>query len=158
MLREISKTAADTDRMPYNWFFKQCFFEFAEFIAHMFMIDIYTKAPCRDNGYMAAVMTPASKIYLVPLPANFQPLSVTSIMLSRVLDKYFVSRCMAVPCYFIRLDCWPIGFSYHWQWPLKLIARLYIFLPHITRTLERNSYVRCLLMDYRKAFDHVVRF
>ena len=31
----------------------------------------------------------------------------------------------------------------------------YFFMHHITRLLETNSYVRCLLIDFSKAFDVV---
>ena len=81
--------------------------------------------------------------------ADFRPISVTPI-LSRVAEKLVVTRWLrpAIPPENIadQFAFKPTG---------STTCGLASFMHHVTRMLETNMYVRCLLVDFSKAFDVV---
>jgi len=70
--------------------------------------------------------------------------------LSRILERFVVTRWLqpAIPKDLIsdQFAFRPTG---------STSCALTYFLHHVTRLLETNSYVRCLLVDFSKAFDVV---
>jgi hypothetical protein len=102
--------------------------------------------------WLTAVITPVAKISNPIVITYFRLISVAPI-LSRVVEKYVVTRWLR-----------PII-------PPVLIADQFVFRPtgsticacidiaymmhYVTRMLEHNAYVRCLLIDFCKAFDRV---
>ena len=100
-------------------------------------------------SWLTAVITPVSKVSQLHCLSEFRPISVT-LILSRVVAKIVVRK---------------------WLWPSILssvVADQYAFKPSgstdavlismmhsITYLLETNNYIRCLTVDFSKAFDSV---
>ena len=81
--------------------------------------------------------------------ADFRPISVAPII-SRVAERLVVSRWLrpAIPRENLsdRFAFKPTGSTTN--------ALIYL-MHHVTRLLENNAYVRCLMIDFSKAFDAV---
>ena len=83
----------------------------------------------------------------------FRPISVTPI-LSRIIEKLVVTRWLR-PAITPEL----IADQFAFRSTGSTTCALVYFMHHVTRMLETNAYVRCLLIDFSKAFDvvdHVV--
>ena len=84
--------------------------------------------------------------------SDLRPISVTSI-LSRLCERYVVKQYL-LPA--IRSDDVVDQFAFR---PTgSTTAALIYILYHITLLLETNDYVRCLPVDFSKAFDTVNHF
>lgn len=101
------------------------------------------------NQWLTAVITPVPKIPNPGTLSDFRPISVTPI-LSRIIEKLVISRWLRPA---ITNDMISDQFAFR---PMgsKTCTFVY-FMHHVTRMLETNSYVRCLLIDFSKAFDVV---
>jgi len=82
------------------------------------------------------------------LPAN-RPISVTQI-LSRLTEKLVVRNWL-----FPAIDSTVIADQFAFKPTDSTTCALTFFMHHVTRLLEDYSYVRCLLIDFSKAFDVV---
>jgi len=95
------------------------------------------------------VVTPVPKVAKPESLSDYGPISVTPL-LSRMAEKLVVSRWL--------LPAIPSGtlddqFGFH---PTdSTTCALTCLLHHVTNMLERCSYVRCLMIDFSKAFDRV---
>jgi hypothetical protein len=99
--------------------------------------------------WLSAVITPIPKVPSPSSLSDFRPISVTPI-LSRVVEKYIVTRWLrpAIP-----MDLLADQFAFR---PTgSTTCALVYFMHHVTCMLERNAYVRCLMVDFSKAFDRV---
>jgi len=81
--------------------------------------------------------------------SDFRPISVTPI-LSRILEKYVV-RCWLRPAINVQQLADQFGFRPTGSTTCALVY----FMHYVTQMLETSSYVRCLLIDFSKAFDVV---
>jgi Reverse transcriptase (RNA-dependent DNA polymerase) len=149
-LSKVSKTAPGPDNIPY-WVFKDCSFELADVVTHIFNCSL--KSSIVPNQWRAAVITPVPKTSNPATLSNFRLISVTPI-LSRILERFVVTRWLqpAIPKDLIsdQFAFRPTG---------STTCALTHFMHHVTCLLETNKYVRCLLVDFSKAFDvvdHVV--
>ena len=97
--------------------------------------------------WQIAVITPIPKIPRATDITNYRPISVTPI-LSRAVEKIVVNKFIrpALP-----KDLFDDQFAFR---PTGSTTSALVYLMHhVTRMLESNSYVRCLLIDFSKAFD-----
>jgi len=113
--------------------------ELAEPVAHLYNCSIHSGVV--PNPWRIAVVTPVPK---VPCPVSlndYRPISITPI-LSRIAEKFLVRR-------FIRPAIPADAFK-----PTGSTTCALVCLQHcITQMLETNSYVRCIVVDFSKAFD-----
>jgi hypothetical protein len=146
LLQRVTKTAPGGDRIPY-WVFRLCSVELAEIITHIFNISLRTgRLPCQ---WLTALITPIPKVSIPKTLADFRPISVTPI-LSRIIEKIIVRRWL-IPA--INQDAIEDQFAFR---PTgSTTCALVYLMHHITSMLESNSYVRCLMIDFSKAFDRV---
>jgi hypothetical protein len=146
LLRHLKNTSPGVDCLP-AWLFNLCSYELASIVARIFNISFLTgQVP---NNWLSAVVTPIPK---VPLPKHlndFRPISVTPL-LSRLAEKLIVTRWLrpAIPNENItdQFAFKPTG---------STTCAIVYSMHHITRLLETNNFVRCLCIDFSKAFDTV---
>ena len=138
--------------IPY-WAFKHCAIELSTIVTHLFNVSIRLgKMPSR---WKQAIVTPVPKVRQIAEftgLSDLRPISVTPI-LSRVLEKLIV-RTYLWPALERDADLINDQFAYR---PTGSITSLLIKMLHsIYQMFESGSnYVRCLLIDYSKAFDTV---
>ena len=94
-------------------------------------------------------LTPVPKIVNPATLADFRPISVTPI-LSRVAEKLVVTRWLRPA-----INLQSIADQFGFRPTGSTTCALVYFMHHVTRMLETNAYVRCLLIDFSKAFDIV---
>jgi hypothetical protein len=138
--------ATSCDCIP-HWVFKRCSYDLVEVVAHLYSSSLTLGV--LPQQWLTAVITQVPKISNLTAISDFSPISVSPI-LSRDVEKCVVTRWLrpAVP---------PV-----------LLAEQFAFLPtgnttcalvymmhHVTRMLEHNADIRCLLIDFSKAFDQV---
>jgi hypothetical protein len=82
-------------------------------------------------------------------PRDLRPISVTPI-LSRVLEKFIVKKYL-LPV----IPASAIADQFAFRPTGSTTAALVYLTHHVTKMLETNRYVRCLLIDFSKAFDTV---
>ena len=149
-LSQLKKTASGPDDIPY-WAFKECAFELAPIITHI--INISLKAGVVPGAWKKAYVSPVPK---VKNPSEFsgyadlRPISVTPI-LSRLVEKIVVKKYL-----------WPLmdneqmvdQFAFK---PTGSTTAALVELLHLVHTMfdQGNDYVRCILIDFSKAFDVV---
>ena len=100
-------------------------------------------------NWKTALVTPVLKVAHPTSPGDFRPISVTPI-LSRIAEKVCVRRWLypAIPPGVIedQFAFRPTG---------STTCAMINLLHHVSRMLENHSYVRCLTIDFSKAFDIV---
>ena len=143
-LSKLKSTSPGVDMIP-SWVYQKCSFELSEVICHIFSESLLSgEIP---DHWRQAVVTPIPK---VPKPTHLndlRPISVTPI-LSRVLEKYIVKNIIfpAIPSQLLSDQ-----FAYR---PSGSTSCALIYtLHHVTQMLENNAYVRCVTIDFSKAFD-----
>ena len=80
---------------------------------------------------------------------DFLPISVTPI-LSRLCEHYIVHNYL-LPA----LRNFDLSDQFAFKPPGSTTAAIIFIMHHVTRLLETNDYVRCLLVDFSKVFDKV---
>ena len=95
------------------------------------------------------MVTPVPKVARPTSISDFRPISVTPV-LSRLAEKLVVRRWL-----FPALDPTTVSDQFAFRPIGSTTCALIFFMHHVTRLLEENSYVRCLLIDFTKALDVV---
>ena len=148
LLRRVVKTASGRDNIPY-WLFSTCSYELADVVAHLYNSTLRTGVVPHQWLIITAIITPVPKISNPGTLSDFRPISITPI-LSRIIEKLVVSRWLRPA---ITPDLMSDQFAFC---PTgSTTCALVYFMHHVTRMLETNAYVRCLLIDFSKAFDVV---
>jgi len=124
-----------------------CGLQLAEIVSHIFNSTLRTGVV--TNQWPTAVFTPVPKIPNPGTLSDFRPISITPI-LSRIIEKLVVSRWLRPA---ITSDFLSDQFAFRPTGSTS--CALVYFIHHVTRMLETNSYVRCLFVDFSKAFDVV---
>ena len=146
MLSKIKNTSPGYDGIP-SWFYKS----FSTEMSHVICKIINVSVACGfvPNAWKHAVVTPVPKCHPVTCAGDFRPISVTSL-LCRLTEKLVV-RNYVQPT-FKNLD---ITDQYAYK-PTGSTTAALIDITHQTSLyLENHDYVRCVLIDFSKAFDTV---
>ena len=146
MLRRVTKTAPGRDNLPF-WLFKLCSYELAEVVAHMYNCSL--RSSTLPQQWLTAVITPVPKTACPSSLSDFRPISVTPI-LSRIIEKYIANQWLEPA---IRAE--HVSDQFAFRRTGSTTCALVYMLHHVTRLLESNAYVRCLSVDFSKAFDRV---
>jgi len=146
LLRNMKTSSPGLDGIP-SWFFRHCSFELADVVGHIFKTSIVTGTV--PTQWHCAIVTPVPKVSRPITLADYRPISVTPL-LSRLLEKLVVQNWLlpAVPNDMIsdQFGFRPTG---------STTCALVFILHHVTAMLQDCEYVRCLLVDFSKAFDVV---
>jgi len=146
ILSKIKPTAPGLDGLP-SWLFNKCSVELATIVAHIFTRSL--SEGIVPNQWKCSLVTPVPKVAKPCQLSDFRPISVTPI-LSRVLEKMIVKRWL-----FPSIPPAAIKDQFAFKPTGSTTCALVYFMHHVTKLLETNSYVRCLLVDFSKAFDVV---
>ena len=140
------QTAAGCDGIP-AWLLRNCSHELADIVAHIMNCSIGTgKVP---SQWLKALVTPVPKVSKPARFSDYRPISVTS-HLSRITEKVIVRHWLhpAIPADKL-VD------QYAFKSTGSTTAALVYFTHRVTKMPEHNDYVRCLMIDFCKAFDTV---
>jgi hypothetical protein len=146
LLRHLKNTAPGNDDIPV-WVFKSCSIELAEVVAHI--INNSFSSGVIPSSWRTSIITPIPKVSNPNNLTNFRPISVTPI-LSRLTEKLLVQKWLkpALPIEALRDQ-------YAYKQTGSTNCALIRCMDYVTCSLEQNDYVRCLLIDFTKAFDTV---
>ena len=146
MLRKCKKTAPGLDNVPY-WFFRECWFLVAPVVTYLFNLSL--RSGCPPVHWKKSVISPVPKTAKPSSFSDLRPISVTPI-LSRLFERCLV-RNYILP--FIPEDDLQDQFAYRFTG--STTSALINTFHHITHMLDDNDFVRCIFVDYSKAFDCV---
>ena len=146
LLRLQKNTSAGCDLLP-RWLLRACSFELASPIAHIYNCTIHSGIV--PISWHTAIVTPVPKVAAPASLNDYRPISVTPI-LSRIAEMYIVKHFIrpAIPRDAI-LD--QFAFKPSGSTTCALVSLQH----HVAYLLETNSYVRCLIIDFSKAFDTI---
>lgn len=146
LLEKTKKTAPGIDDLPY-WFFRNCSFQLAPVVTHIFNLSLRIGRP--PDNWKKALITPLPKVSKPTNLSDFRPISVTPI-LSRILER------IVVRCYLLRsLPDSDIIDQYAYRTSGSTTAAIVDILHRVTKLLDTNKFVRCIFFDFSKAFDTV---
>ena len=146
MLRAVRSTSPGIDDLP-CWFFQLCSVELADIVCHIFNSSITSGTV--PTQWSNALITLIPKIPN-PIQLNdLRPISVTPI-LSRLVEK-LITRTWLRPA----IPTSDIADQFAFRPSGSTTAALVYLMHHVTKLLENNNYVRCLMIDFSKAFDIV---
>jgi hypothetical protein len=147
-LSAVSNTAPGLDGVP-AWVFRQCSVELAQSVSCIFNQSILNgKIP---STWSTAIVTPVPKIKKPVAVTDYRPISVTPI-LSRILESIVVKKYLqpSLPRDVI-ID------QYAYKATGSTTCALVDLMHYVTRSLESCKYVRCIMIDFSRAFDTVDR-
>ena len=146
LLSTTKRTSPGIDNIPY-WVFRNCSYELASIVTHITNLSLSQGKP--PSSWKRAVVTPIPKVTPIAGLTDLRPISVTPI-LSRIVEKIVVHRFLlpAIPQHVLSDQ-----FAFR---PTGSTTCALVYLIHqVTKLLEHNTYVRCLLIDFSKAFDSI---
>ena len=146
ILSTLKKTSPGIDGVPY-WVYKHCAVELAPVLTHL--INTVVKNGTPPSTWLKALVTPVPKRTPPTGFSDLRPISVTPI-LSRVTERLIVHKYL-LPA----LPSGQILDQFAYKPTGSTTAALIAITHHISRLLESSSYVRCILIDYSKAFDSI---
>ena len=135
VVNSFKKTAAGDWTISLTGFSKNARFEVAEIVSHIIHCSLSTgEVPAQ---WQTAVITPIPKIPHATDITVYRPISVTPV-LSPAVEKIVVNK-------FIR-PALPKDLFFH---PTGSTTSALVYLMHhVTRMLESNAYIRCLLVRF----------
>ena len=145
-LSRIKLTAPGCDGIP-AWLLKTCSYELADIVTCI--LNCSFRTGCVPSPWLNALVTPVSKVPNPTCMSDFRPISVTP-HLSRIAEKILVRRWL-----FPSIPTANIIDQYAFKPSDSTTAALIHFTDKLTKMLETNNYVRCLMIDFSKAFDTV---
>ena len=144
MLAWISRTSPGIDDIPY-WVYRDCYEELSSVVTKIVNLSFELG---RVHSAWRTV-TPVPKCTPITGPGDLRPISVTPI-LSQVVERLVVKDHL-LPA--ISID--DLRDQYGFK-PTGSSTAAIINITHaVTVMLESNKYLRCLLVDFSKAFDSV---
>ena len=146
LFTSIKKTSPGPDKLPY-WFFRYAAAELTPVVTHLIRLTLSNGTP--PEAWKRAVITPVPKVTSPQNLSDLRLISVTPI-LSRLVEK-FIARKYLTPALPTKL----LEDQYAYRPTGSTTAALVDISHHITLMLETNTYVRCILIDYSKAFDTI---
>ena len=150
MLDALGNTACGPDGIP-AWFLRLAAPILSAPLAHIFNLSVgFSVVP---DQWKVSQITPIPKIANPAQPADFRPISVTSII-SRQLERLIVNHylypsILKPPQDHIFTD------QYAFRPTGSTTAALIALLKDISELLESNDYVILISIDFSKAFDSI---
>ena len=152
LLRNMKRSAPGVDAIP-QWFYVQCSYEIAHVVTHILTLS-FTQGVVPDQ-WRTAIVSPVPKVTKPITITDYRPISVTPL-LSRLAERLVVSNWLlpSLPPELIddQFGFRPTG---------STECALTFLMHHVASMLETATYVRCLMVDFSKAFDvvdHVILF
>lgn len=145
LLKTIKATSPGYDAIPF-WVFTKCSFELSDVVCHL--LNTFLLSGFVPEQWKKAIVTPIPKVPKPSGVSDFRPISVTPI-LSRLMEKYIVKQYMWPAL--LRTD--GIRDQFAFRPTGSTTCALTFVLHNVTKMLETNAYVRCLQIDYSRAFD-----
>ena len=143
-LSSLKPTASGLDGIPF-WVLKACSYELSSVIAHIFRVSLISgNVPMQ---WQKAVVTPVPKVPRPSSISDFRPISVTPILcraLEKIVVEFYLRPAIPTKTLLNQFAFKPTG---------STTSALIFITHHVTTMLESNKYVRCLLIDFSKAFD-----
>jgi len=130
-------------------FFRNCAVELTPLVLNIFNQSLSTGDV--PSPWLTAIVTPVPKIDTPKLIADYRPISVTST-LSRLLERHIAKTYLLSS-----LNPLSIADQYAFKLTGSTTCALIDVLHFVTKCLESCNYVRCLMVDFSKAFDTVDR-
>jgi hypothetical protein len=146
VLSKIKHSAPGFDDIP-SWFYKLFASEVSPIVCKI--ISTSVSRGLVPITWKQAVVTPVPKCSLVRQPGDFRPISVTSL-LCRQVEK-LVARTYILPKLYDSMYSDQYAFKHTGSTTAALVDITY----KVSMLLEKNEYVRCVLVDFSKAFDTV---
>jgi len=146
MLSKMKPSSPGADAVP-RWFYHYCSYELADIIAHIFNTSFHTGTV--PQQWRKAIVTPVLKVPKPTSLGDYRPISVTPL-LSRTAERLVVSNWLLPAIHIGDLQD-QFGFRPTGSTTSALVS----IIHHVTEMLERSAFVRCLLVDFSKAFDVV---
>ena len=145
LLRKLKNTSAGNDAIP-CWVYKSCSYELAGIVSYLINKSFITGAV--PASWHNAIVTPIPKVSNPKGPSDYRPISVTPI-LSRVAEKLLVSKWLKPA-----LSKETLLDQYAYKNSGSTVGAIIDLLHFITLSLDDgNNYVRCIFVDFSKAFD-----
>jgi len=142
ILSKIELTAAGCDHIPAS-LLRSCSYELADIVTAILNCSISTgKVP---SCWLNAVVTPVPKVYKPVKFSDYCP------YLSPPISAKLWRRRRLQP----NILTESIKDHYAYKITGSTTAALVHFVHRVTKILEHNAYVRCLMIDFSKAFDSV---
>ena len=146
ILRRVKRTTRGFDGLP-AWLFQQCSYELADVVTGI--LNCSFSSGTLPSQWLTAVISLVPKVSAPKVLSDYRPISVTPIM-SRIAEKLLVTRWLRPS---IHVSIFQDQFAFKPN--RSTTCALSHFMHHTTRMLETNKYVRCLMIDFAKAFDVV---
>jgi len=150
MLDSLHHTSTGMDRLP-AWFLRLGAPVFCQPLATLFNLSVSTSVV--PQQWKVAVIRPIPKIAAAQCPADFRPISITSV-LSRLMEQSIV-RSFLYPALRQPIMESAIADRHAFRPTGSTTAELISLLHTVTQMLITNSYVIVIAMDFSKAFDTV---
>lgn len=146
LLSRMKRSSPGVDDIP-QWFYAKCSYEIAHVVLHI--LNLSFKQGVVPAQWRTAIVTPVPKIPKPSSIVDYRPISVTPL-LSRLAEKLVVTKWL-LPSIPPELIDDQFGFR-----PTGSTECALTFLIHqVASMLETAKYVRCLMIDFSKAFDTV---
>ena len=146
-LSRLQKTSPGPDQIPY-WIYKLCSYELHHVITHLIKLTITSgnPPPPTIGNTRWLLLYPKSQNRVIY--QNFDRSHAVTSILSRVTERIIVKKYLLPSLPQSLLDD---QFAYR---PTGSTTAVLIVLNHqVVKLLETNSYLRCLMVDFSKAFD-----
>ena len=129
------------------WLFQKCSCELAGIVTSILNKSISTGTV--PSQWLTAVVTPVPKKFSPSELSDYRPISVTPL-LPRLAEKIFVQQWLrpSLPMELLKDQ-------YAFNPTGSTCCAMVDFIHHSTLMLQNNSYIRCLFIDFSKAFDVV---
>ena len=145
-LSMINKTTTGSDHLPF-WILKDCAFQLNTILSKL--INFSINEGVVPSAWKHAIITPVPKVNPIASPSNLRPIAVTPV-LSRMVERLVVRDFFMPHVSFVAMTD---------QYAYKPTGNTTCAVIDITHTvgklLETNRYVRCIMLDFSKAFDTV---
>ena len=146
ILSRVTKTDAGCDGIPY-WVYSECATELSHVLSCL--INLSINEGVVPQFWKQAIITPVPKTKPVSSVSDLRPISVMPVI-SRIVERLVV-RDYLIPY----IACENLTDQYAYKATGSTTCVIINITDTVGRMLENNRYVRCLLLEFSKAFDTV---
>lgn len=147
-LKRIGNTAPGADCLP-AWLLRSCSMEMAEHLTEIIKDSLATGVV--PAQWLTAIVTPIPKVNRPALISDYRPISVTPL-LCRVTEQLIVDLYLKPA-----LGDGLLSDQFAYKTSGSTTCALTYFMHSVTQSLESHPFVRCLFIDFSRAFDSVDR-